>query len=686
MVAESFAKKEILSNLIRRIDMQRTLFFPIIALLCLLSAIVPNTTKADVVVSNVSELENAISNANSGGDKTILLQDGNYTLDQMLGVWADGVTVHSSSGNRDAVIIRGEGMDGNVSHIFNVIGSDFTVRDLTIGWVANHAIQIHGNLNAHRPLIQNLHIVDTYEQMIKVSYDSISDNSSDYGTVENCLFEYSAGIGPQYYIGGVAAHQAKNWIVRNNTFKNISSPSSDVAEFAIHFWSDSEDTLVERNTIINCDRGIGFGLSGRGHVRGIIRNNMIYHDTSGTYADVGIYLEYATDTQVYNNTIYLEHDYPNAIEYRFSGTTGALIVNNLTNKEIAQRDGASATVSHNVTDAQASWFVSPSTGDLHLSARPSTVIDQGQSVTGLTDDFDRDSRPRGGGIDIGADEVTNGTETTTTTTAGSSTTTTAISTTTTTIPEGCTVSLKVEEIEKIEVVKANTGGDIFRVPVSMINPSDKVLAIETVLLDEDNSLTCDDCMPDPNRAPDFECFAEEQGDGSCKIIMVVVDKAALIAEAGVYETVFTVQYHVSQCSDLTSQVTKTVPPPCDPPEGCIEVGIALEDTIVVDESETGLEPICVEPPAQICFSSCGDVYPAKDCGDGVVNIFDILEEIDIVLGITEPSACQAEQANVPTSLPPDCVDPDGDINLFDVLVIIDKALDNPNCCDAYNFQ
>ena len=127
--------------------MQRTLFFPIIALLCFLSAIVPNITKADVVVSNVSELVNAILNANSGGDKTILLQDGNYTLDQMLGVWADGVTVHSSSGNRDAVIIRGEGMDGNVSHIFLVAGSDFTVRDLTIGWVANHAIQIHGNDN-----------------------------------------------------------------------------------------------------------------------------------------------------------------------------------------------------------------------------------------------------------------------------------------------------------------------------------------------------------------------------------------------------------------------------------------------------------------------------------------------------------------------------------------------------------
>lgn len=353
-------------------------------------------------VSSVSSLVAAISSAESGGPKTILLSDGTYDLDNMIWVGASGITIRSTSGNRDSVILRGDGMTGSVTHIFNVAGSNFTVRDLTMRNVANHALQLQVDVDSLN--IINVHVLDTGEQMIKAAYNANNmSQSSDNGLVLNSLFEYSAGIGPQYYIGGIDVHNGKNWVVRGNTFRNIKSPAEDIAEHAVHFWSESEGTLVEKNLITNCDRGIGFGLGDRGHINGIIRNNMIYHNSTEGFADVGISLESAAGSKVYNNTIYMANSYPNAIEYRFSTTTNISIINNLTNKAITQRDGASGTESNNIETAQASWF-NCSCGNLHLKSSISSVVDQGQSILGLTDDYDGQLRPRGSGIDIGADE------------------------------------------------------------------------------------------------------------------------------------------------------------------------------------------------------------------------------------------------------------------------------------------
>jgi hypothetical protein len=359
-----------------------------------------------VVVGTTAELTAAIDQANSGGPTTILLADGTYTIDLAYGmaVAADGVTVRSLSGNREAVIIEGDGMYGSVSHIFQVSGSNFTARDMTLRGVANHIIQIHGEDDADAPVLSNLHILDGYEQLVKISYQAASPVGSDNGVLEDCLLEYSAGIGPQFYIGGIDCHRCSDWIIRDNTFRYITSPADEVAEHAVHFWSDSSGTVVERNLIIDCDRGVGFGLGDRGHQGGIIRNNMIYHSNSGAYSDVGIALESTTDAQVYNNTILFEHGYENAIEVRHAISTGVAIHNNLSNRRIAERDGAVATISHNNTGADRIWFADPSTGDLHLAMAITTVVDQGLAISGLSDDFDGDPRPQGDGIDIGADE------------------------------------------------------------------------------------------------------------------------------------------------------------------------------------------------------------------------------------------------------------------------------------------
>ncbi len=351
-----------------------------------------------IVVSNVAELLSAVARANAEGNVEILLEDGTYQLDDML--WIDGYNVgfRGESGDRDAVIVRGDGMNGGVSHIFNVPGDYFAVQDMTVGWVCCHAVQIHGNADADYPYFNNVRFVDTGEQMLKISSD-FGSHFSDGGIVENCSFEYSAGIGPQYYIGGVDGHQCRGWTVRDCYFYGIRSPEEDLAEHAIHFWSDSEGTIAERNRITDCDRGIGFGLGDRGHGNGVIRNNFVH-----TTRDVGIGLENAGGVNVYNNSLYTEN-YGYSIEYRFGGTNGGEIINNLTNASIASRDGGTATVETNIASAQSSWFVDSGSGDLHLASPVSGVVDSGQTLSGVLNDFDRQERPVGSGYDIGGDEV-----------------------------------------------------------------------------------------------------------------------------------------------------------------------------------------------------------------------------------------------------------------------------------------
>lgn len=362
---------------------------------CILTPL-PDPSGTIITVSTVSELVNAAQQANAAGNLTILIEDGTYTLDQMLWISGDNVSFRSRSGNRDSVVLRGQGMHGGVSHIFNVPGNDFVVADMTIGWVANHAIQIHSD--ADNPVVHNVRFVDTGEQMLKVSYRSGDSTSSENGLVEWCVFEYSSGVGPQYYIGGIDAHQAHNWTIRHNMFSHIRSPESELAEHAIHFWSGSRNTLVENNIITNCDRGIGFGLGDRGHSGGMIRNNMVH-----TTRDVGIGLENADGTAVYHNTVFTEN-YMNSIEYRFSGTRNVSIINNLTNALITSRDSGSGNVETNITTAQSSWFAGPESGDLHLTTAEPTVVDQGQPLSEVGQDIDCERRPQGGGYDIGADE------------------------------------------------------------------------------------------------------------------------------------------------------------------------------------------------------------------------------------------------------------------------------------------
>lgn len=382
-----------------------------VVVLCLL---LPGIARA-VVVDNVGALQVAVVDANAGGDKNILIADGEYDLSGVaLSITADGVTVRSASGKRAAVVLDNKYDAGGTSGIFRILASHVTIADMTLKRPYYHAIHMSPNgADTTGILIDNVHIIDPGEQAIKINADA-RDNvtySVNNSTIKNCLIELtSVGrsnltyTGYPCYTGGIDGHWADNWQVQDNVIKGFWC-SDGLSEHGIHFWNNSSNILVERNQIIDCDRGIGFGLGTDGNSGGIIRNNMIYHGPDHGFSDVGISVESTPNAQVYNNTIYHGHDY-SAIEYRFAGTANILIANNLTNRSIWQRDGASGQVVNNFTLAQATWFKDVAAGDLHLAGSISDVVDKGQAISGLTDDFDAETRPLGGGYEIGADEVT----------------------------------------------------------------------------------------------------------------------------------------------------------------------------------------------------------------------------------------------------------------------------------------
>ncbi len=353
----------------------------------------------EVIVSTVTELKNAINQANNqGGNMTILIEDGTYQIASTSWypyITASNIVIRSRSGNRANVVLIGGGMraTGSTENVLYQVGDNITIADLTLGECGNHAIATHGD----NLLVHNVRVYDTYEQMLK---GTSAGDGADNGIVQCSLFEYPAGIGPQYYIGGIDVHEGNDWIVRDNTFRHIRSPDPDLAEHAIHFWNNSADTRVERNRITNCDRGIGFGLDSSGHSGGLIVNNMVH-----TTRDVGIGLETSPNTEVYNNTVYTEN-YSNSIEYRFSATTGVEIYNNLTNQAITSRQGGSGDLQDNRTDAQAGWFLNAFIGDLHLTTPRAEVVDQGRTISTVTEDYDQNTRPQGAAYDIGADKFT----------------------------------------------------------------------------------------------------------------------------------------------------------------------------------------------------------------------------------------------------------------------------------------
>ncbi len=389
----------------------------------------PPAGETIVNVSTEAQLWAAVNAATP--HTTILLSDGTYHLGTNGHyVWLDTphVTLRSASGNRAAVIL-----DDNYSRtqIVSIMASNVTLADLTIKRAFTHPIHVStGSGDTLNTLIYNVHIVDPGQQAIKINPGS-AGYYPDNGVIACSTIELTDAGRPQIrdncYTGGIDAHQARDWVIRDNHIEGFWC-SSGLAEHGIHLWRGCRDPQIERNVLRNNARGIGLGLVTSGtartyadhpcpetsgyvdHYGGIIRNNAVFANraelfTSQAGFDSGIGLWNACRAQVYHNTVASTQAPFSAIEWRFANASVTL-TNNLVSHNLRQRDGATATQAGNLTDAPLTLFVDGADGDLHLRASASAAIDQGVALaSGLCDDdMDSDPRPIGPARDIGADE------------------------------------------------------------------------------------------------------------------------------------------------------------------------------------------------------------------------------------------------------------------------------------------
>jgi hypothetical protein len=219
------------------------------------------------------------------------------------------------------------------------------------------------------------------------------------------------------------------------------------------------------------------------------------------------------------------------------------------------------------------------------------------------------------------------------------------------------------------------GGETIKRKVCLDNPDDLVGGIQFDECEYDlneNPVDCVECIDCEltERTTMFDCAVLELPNGCCRVVLFCKNPGCAI--------------NPGLC-DIVTIVYKTFPLSEECPG--MECGVQVPENIVVSDYN-GFQLTASALPAQVCPIVCGDVCPPDnpgpgwDCGDGRVDIYDIMCEVDFAL-TTIADTCQLYRADVPTGTPPWCTEPDGEVNILDIMVLIDMSLNRQDCCSFY---
>lgn len=366
-----------------------------------------------IEVSSVQGLVKAVDEIKPGG--TILLADGHYMMPHYIELKTDNVSLRGVSGHRERVVIDGaESRDGELVGVRGCSG--VTIADLTIQNTQYNGFKINSETDVQKLTIYNCIIHNIWQRGVKgvkVPEKNREAVRPKCCRVQYCMFyndrpkrlsDDPHDIAGGNYIGGIDVMYAKNWVISDNVFVNIRGRTRE-GRGAVFMWFDSQDCIVERNIIIDCDAGICLGNPHRADgikihcQRCIVRNNFITRATEG-----GIVPVYTQDCKILNNTVHESDSRLGRLIRIVFDNDGLLVANNLlSGPKIRNESDSNIRFVSNLEKDLTDVLVNPSQGNLHLTAHAIDVINKAKSLSDVTGDID--GEPREAKPDIGADEL-----------------------------------------------------------------------------------------------------------------------------------------------------------------------------------------------------------------------------------------------------------------------------------------
>lgn len=367
-----------------------------------------------VEVSDVEGLIRALKQAEPG--QTILVADGHYMMPYYVRIAADNVTLRGASGHRERVVI-----DGAQSRHGELLGisacSGVTIADLSIQNIKWNGFKINSETNVQKLTIYNCIIHNIWQRGVKgvkvpkANREAVRPKQC---RIQYCLFyndrpkrlsDDAADIANGNYIAGIDVMFAKGWVISDNVFIGIQGRTYE-GRGAVFIWHDSQDCVIERNIIIDCDVGLQLGNPHRPSeiqhhcVRCIARNNFITRAP-----EAGIVTVYTKDCKLLNNTIHDPQSRMGRLIRTVFANEGLLIANNLiSGPRMSVESADNVILLNNFVKDLTNAFVDPERGNLHLRDVPPGIIDGGAALDDVVGDVDGKSRV--GRPDIGADELT----------------------------------------------------------------------------------------------------------------------------------------------------------------------------------------------------------------------------------------------------------------------------------------